>query len=201
MTPMHARALLVQRPPRWTSFEGVASQVPPALRTWLTEPGLLTARIRDLCGEHMRFRMLGPLHGASLSAELAARLGGADSRGLLREIEFRCRDERVLYARTVLPDSTVRVHPWLAELGDSPIGESLRRAGGLLEREPIEYAALPPDHELALAAREVSTDPTNEPTWARRAVYRLDGRPILVQEVFLPALLRVQEAQTGHRPS
>jgi chorismate-pyruvate lyase len=29
-----------------------------------------------------------------------------------------------------------------------------------------------------------------ETVWARRAVYRLSGWPILVQEVFLPALAR-----------
>ena len=34
--------------------------------------------------------------------------------------------------------------------------------------------------------------------WARRAVYRLGGLPILVQEVFLPELLRVQASARSH---
>jgi len=196
---MHARATIAERASSWTTFELVESQVPHALHSWLAEPGLLTARIRDLCGPLMRFRMLGPLRAAHVSAELQARLRVGDAGGLLREIEFCCLRERVVYAQTVLPDSTVRVHSWLGELGDSPIGESLRRAGGTLEREPIEYAPLPPDHELALAACQGSPAVERDTVWARRAVYRLDGRPILVQEVFLPALLRVQDERVRHQ--
>jgi chorismate--pyruvate lyase len=200
--PMHARAAAVDLAASWTSFERIEAPVPPALRSWLAEPGLLTARIRDLCGSRMRFRMLGPLRATQLSAELQARLGGRDRLGLLREIEFRCLEDRVVYARTVLPDSTVRAHPWLRELGDSPIGESLRSAGGVVQREPIEYALLAPNHELALAARGASSDDGGDASWARRALYRLDGDPILVQEVFLPALLRVQAADSPHaRPA
>lgn len=195
---MHARASFV-RPASspWTTLDLVAAPVPPALRSWLTEPGLLTARIRELCGERMRFRMLAPLRVLPLLDELQTRLGGGDQGGLTREIEFRCLHERVVYAQTVLPDSTVRAHPWLRELGDSPIGESLRRAGGALAREPLEYAPLPPEHVLALAASEGSPDARGVTLWARRAVYRLDGLAILVQEVFLPALLRVEAARNG----
>ena len=177
----------------WSPFATIEPLAPPGLLSWLAEPGLLTARVRALCGERMRFSMLGPLREASLPLELRSRLRVADERCLLRDIEFRCDDERIVYAQTVLPDSTVRRYPWLHELGDSPIGETLRRAGEPLEREPLEYAELPLQADLARAA--LGTDAANhgrEPLWARRAVYRLGGEPILVQEVFLPALLHVQ---------
>jgi chorismate--pyruvate lyase len=191
MTMMPARAS-VDPPSPWATLDRVESQAPAALRSWLAEPGLLTARIRALCGERMRFRMLGPLRSTRLYEELQARLDLYGERCLLREVEFCCLGERLVYAQTVLPESTVRAHPWLRELGDSPIGESLRRAGESLEREPLEYAALPPDSALALAASDASPDAQRATLWARRAVYRLTGQPILVQEVFLPALLRVQ---------
>jgi chorismate lyase len=180
----------------WAPFEQVERDVPPALRSWLVEPGLLTARIRDLCGPRMRFRMLGPLRSAGLSAELQARLDLYGDRCLLREIEFCCDGERVVYAQTVLPDATVKRYPWLKDLQHSPIGESLRRADAPLEREPLEYAVLPPDSALALAASDASPAAQQAMLWARRAVYRLAGAPILVQEVFLPALLAVQ-AEAG----
>ena len=48
------------------------------------------------------------------------------------------------------------------------------------------------------SARGTSTDEGADALWARRALYRLDGDPILVQEVFLPALLRVQAAGSSH---
>lgn len=184
----------------WGPYERIESQAPPGLRSWLVEPGLLTARIRALCGERMRFRMLAPLRHARLTPDLAARLGLEDRECLLREIEFRCARARVVFAQTVLPESTVRAFPWLGELGDSPIGESLRRAGAPLERDPLEFAALPAHSVLARAAAGVGRERTpgaraRDPLlWARRAVYRLDGCPILVQEVFLPALLELQDA-------
>lgn len=196
---MHARASVARPTSTWTALDRVEAQVPPALRSWLAEPGLLTARIRELCGDRMRFRMLGPLRSTPLSDELRVRLGGLDGHGLVREIEFRCLGERLVYAQTVLPDSTVRLHPWLRDLGDSPIGESLRRAGGALERDPLEYASLPTEHGLALAASDGTGSAPREPLWARRAVYRLDGHPILVQEVFLPALLLVQDPSAVRR--
>jgi chorismate--pyruvate lyase len=180
----------------WAPFAQVERRAPAALHSWLTEPGLLTARIRALCGARMCFRMLGPLRAAPLSDELQTRLELPGERCLLREVEFRCAGERVVYAQTVLPDSTVRAYPWLSELGDSPIGETLRRAGDPLEREPLEYAELPPQGSLArvAAATDAQRHADSAPAtalWARRAVYRLGGRPILVQEVFLPALLEV----------
>lgn len=177
----------------WSPLARVELLAPPELVSWLAEPGLLTARVRALCGERMRFRMLGPLRDAMLPLELRSRLGVSDQRCLLRDIEFRCNDDRIVYAQTVLPDSTLCRYPWLRELGDSPIGETLRRAGLPLEREPLEYAELPRESDLALAALGARpADPDRDALWARRAVYRLGGEPILVQEVFLPALLRVQ---------
>jgi chorismate--pyruvate lyase len=177
----------------WSPLAAIEALAPPGLLSWLAEPGLLTARVRALCGERLRFRMLGPLRDARLPLELRSRLQVPDQRCLLRDIEFRCDDERIVYAQTVLPESTLRRYPWLRELGDSPLGETLRRAEEPLEREPLEYAELPAHSDLAKAALgALSDDRGPGALWARRAVYRLGGEPILVQEVFLPALLQVQ---------
>jgi chorismate--pyruvate lyase len=186
---------------QWVPFTEIARRAPPELHSWLAEPGLLTARIRALCGDRMRFRRLGPLRNARLADDLHGRLGVDDRGCLLREIEFCCGDERVVYAQTVLPDSTVAAFPWLRELGDTPLGESLRRAEASVVREPLEYALLVPGDPLATAASAGSPGAAPPTLWARRAVYRLGaGRPILVQEVFLPALLQVPGGPT-HLPS
>jgi chorismate-pyruvate lyase len=49
------------------------------------------------------------------------------------------------------------------------------------------------DDELAVAAGGLG-----RPAWARRAVYHLSEAPILVQEVFLPALHL--DGRTSSRP-
>jgi chorismate-pyruvate lyase len=86
----------------------------------------------------------------------------------------------------VLPQSSVQRHPWLRELGNKALGESLNAVEDV-RREPLEYLELPGSHPLAQAA---GAGESAGALWARRAVYRLGEWPILVQEVFLPALGR-----------
>ena len=178
----------------WQALAGIAQQAPAALLNWLAEPGLLTARVREYFGEEMRFRMLGPLRPAPLAEAIQTRLAVHDDSCLLREIEF-CRGAvRIIFAQTILPASTVNSFPWLRDLGEAPLGEALRSSDELLTRDPLEYRALDRTHGLARAARATGAGAGSALAdgllWARRAVYRLAGRPILVQEVFLPELLQ-----------
>jgi chorismate--pyruvate lyase len=170
----------------WQSLGECEARVPPLLMPWLAEPGLLTSRVRAECGATTRLRLLR-LEPAPMDPEVAHRLGVDDTTCLLREIEFTCGPRRWVFAQSVLPQSTVRRHPWLRELGERGLGESLSAVEDV-RREPLEYVELPSGHPLARAA--CPGDATGGPLWARRAVYRLGGPPILVQEVFLPALGR-----------
>ena len=170
----------------WVPLADCEHRVPEALRPWLAEPGLLTARVRAACGEATLLRMLR-LVPAPLAPHLRTRLGGDDSGCLLREVEINCGATRWVFAQSVFPDSTVERYPWLGELGDNGLGESLARVADV-RREPLEYIELAPTHELARAA--LGTVRAGGPLWARRAIYRLGGSPILVQEVFLPGLGR-----------
>jgi len=169
----------------WAPLERCAARVPADLVPWLAEPGLLTARVRAAAGDATRFHMLR-LEAAPLPPTLRARLAVDDETALVREIEFARGSVRWIFAQSVFPDSTVARYPWLRELGESPLGEALRRVTEVV-REPLEYAELAPDHPLALAANPEG----GARLWARRAVYRLAGAPIVVHEVFLPALGQV----------
>jgi len=188
MNPPAASAALragpVSAEPAWVPLEACAARAPAGLLPWLAEPGLLTARVRAAGGAATRFRMLR-LEPAPLPESLKLRLDVGEGGGLVREIEFACGGERWIFAQSVFPDSTLARYPWLRELGESPLGEALRRVADTV-REPLEYAELPADHELARAAQPQG----GGSLWARRAVYRLAGAPIIVQEVFLPALVR-----------
>jgi chorismate--pyruvate lyase len=141
--------------------------------------------VRAACGPAARLRMIR-LEPAPLEPGLARHLGVDDAGCLLREIEFTCGVRRWIFAQSVFPQSTVECHPWLRALGDQGLGEAMA-AVAEVRREPLEYLELHSGHPLALAA---GADPAEGALWARRAIYRLGGRPILVQEVFLPALGR-----------
>jgi len=170
----------------WLSLAECQARVPPQLVPWLAEPGLLTNRVRVACGASTRLRLLR-LEPAPMAPTVAHRLGVNDTTCLLREIEFTCGPSRWVFAQSVLPQSTVRSHPWLRELGERGLGESMSAVEDV-RRERLEYLELPVGHPLARAA--CPGEPDFGPLWARRAVYRLGGPPILVQEVFLPALGR-----------
>jgi chorismate--pyruvate lyase len=170
----------------WSPLAAHEGRVPDLLRPWLAEPGLLTARVRAACGDAMSLRLLR-LERAPLTPQLRRTLGVDDLGCLLREVEIGCGATRWIFAQSVFPDSTVQRYPWLADLGDKGLGESLARVEDV-QREPLEYLELPNSHELASTA--LGTSDSSPAPWARRAVYRLGGRPILVQEVFLPELGR-----------
>ncbi|NJD32798.1 MAG: chorismate lyase [Gammaproteobacteria bacterium] len=185
--PAHGPAFAAANDPgadAWVPLAGCEHRVPGMLRPWLAEPGLLTARVRAACGEATSLRMLR-LVAAPLVPHLRARLGVEDAGCLLREVEINCGAIRWVFAQSVFPDSTVERCPWLRALGDNGLGESLSRVTDV-RREPFEYLELAPSHGLARAA--LGNAGTGGPLWARRAIYRVGGRPILVQEVFLPGL-------------
>jgi len=170
----------------WVRLDDCLVRAPLELHAWLAEPGLLTARVRKACGGATRFTLLR-LEPAPLQPALARRMGVTDAGCLLREIEFACGGSRWIFAQSVFPDSTIRQHPWLGELGNVALGESLLGRGDV-SREPLEYRQLVSGEDLAVAAGlPQGTAPS---VWGRRAVYRISDAPILVQELFLPALLQ-----------
>ena len=81
------------------------------------------------------------------------------------------------------------MHPWLAELGDASLGETLNELSGV-ERSSLRVRVAAPENALtARALREADLTPAG--LWARRSRIQLRGAPLLVQEVFLPAMGRV----------
>lgn len=170
----------------WMPGVELLRDVPPGLASWLTESGTLTARIRAASRDgRCRLRVLEQRIGF-LSREQQAALDTQVASCFVREIELIGGEEPWVFAQTLVPDATLELHPWLAELGDSPLGETLAEVGGL-ERGPFEFATLPATHPLAARALEYA-DEEPDFLWARRSWFAIRGKRLLVQEVFLPAL-------------
>jgi chorismate--pyruvate lyase len=158
------------------------------LRPWLIGKGLLTLRLKEACGERFALRLVDQWTGL-LSASHKAALRIEDTAGLFRDVEMSCGDLVWVFGQTIIPDTTLCVHPWLAELGDSALGETLNELTGV-ERSPYEYAWLPTDEAVtARALRDAEIKPAG--LWARRTRITLRGAPLLSQELFLPAMGRV----------
>jgi chorismate--pyruvate lyase len=157
------------------------------LRPWLIGKGLLSTRLKSLCGERFSLRLVdqwtGLLNGSHKSA-----LRVNDNAGLFRDVDLYGGDQVWVFAQTLTPDSTLCLHPWLAELGDTALDETLTALSGV-DRSPYEFARLPADDLLMRRAlRDAEIKPAG--LWARRSRIALRGAPLLMQEVFLPAMGR-----------
>jgi chorismate--pyruvate lyase len=160
-------------------------RVDAQVRSWLIGKGLLTLRLKAICGERFSLRLVDQWSGLLSDAHRAA-LPATDGAGLFRDVEM-CHGESVwVYEQTVMPDSTLCAHPWLAELGDAALGETLSDLPWV-ERSPYEFAWLPGGHSVtARALRDAEIQPAG--LWARRSRVWLRKAPLLVLELFLPAM-------------
>src|SRR5271155_4320923 len=157
----------------------------PQLRPWLIGKVLLTLRLRQACGARFVLRLVDQWSGL-LSASHKAALRTEDNAGLFRDVEICCGDYVWVFGQTIIPDSTLCAHSWLAELGDAALGETLADLSGV-ERGPYEYAWLPAsDPVTARALRGAEIKPAG--LWGRRSRVALRGAPLLMQELFLPAV-------------
>ena len=158
------------------------------VRPWLIGKGLITLRMKAACGERFALRLVDQWTGLLTPAHKAA-LGTADNAGLFRDVEMCCGEQVWVFAQSVIPDSTLCAHPWIAELGDTALGETLGDLSGL-ERSSYEYAWLPVEEPVtARALRDAEIKPAG--LWARRSRVSLRSAPLLMQELFLPAIGRV----------
>lgn len=107
---------------------------------------------------------------------------------LVRQVWLLCAGHPWVFARTVIPLPSLRGGlRRLALLGSRPLGTVLF-ADPRMERRPLEVARLTPRHRLYHMA--TAPGAANIPAiWGRRSVFRLQDKPLLVSEFFLPSLL------------
>lgn len=163
---------------------------PPAVSAglveWLTAPESLVGRLRAVAADDVRLRVV---HQGltTLAADYRALLGVDTENCFEREIELLVGATPWVYAKTLVPDTTLNTWPWLAELGDSPIGEVLGAFPGV-DRGPFTYAELAAVHPLCARAQRARAPADRETLTARRSVFSVRGHALLVQEVLLAPL-------------
>jgi chorismate--pyruvate lyase len=108
-------------------------------------------------------------------------------RAVIREVRLMCGDTPWVFARTVIPVRSLRgAQRRLIRLGSKPLGAALFADPGL-RRGEVEVARMSPGEQLF--ARAVGSATSSKAVWGRRSVFWLQGKPLLVSEIFLPALL------------
>lgn len=156
------------------------------MRTWLTDHGSLTRRLKSHCAA---FRVLPLATGlARPNPDEIIPLGVArGTRVYVREVLLLCNGIPVVFAHSVLPCPGLR-GGWnrISRLGSRPLGEALF-SNHRVRRQALSFQHLHRDHPLFRAlTRHQPLAATR--LWARRSVFCLDRQPLLVTEVFLPAI-------------
>jgi chorismate--pyruvate lyase len=157
------------------------------LHRWLSDTGSLTARVISACPGQFRVRVLWQGWGRPLESERRALGLKRDGVALIREVELQCDDEAWVFARTVIPASSLQGEARrLTLLGSRPLGAVLFADPGT-RRGRMEVARIDRRHALFQGAcGHWQTRPTE--LWGRRTLFCYRGKPLLVNEIFLPGI-------------
>lgn len=159
-----------------------------ALRRWLTDRGSLTARLERHAGSVKVRVLFQGLRRANRDESFL--FEGRVARVLVREVLLMKGATPLVFAHTVLDPHALR-GAWrrITGLGTRPLGAALF-ADPRVARFPLRQKKLPRTHELhRRAAAQLKKQP--QTLWARRSIFAVGKSPILVSEVFLPAIHRL----------
>lgn len=163
------------------------SRVPPDLLPWLLDSGSLTERLISACPGKFSVRLTGQERQRPLREEADALGLGAGTRAVVRQVQLQCDAQPWVLARTVIPLTTLTgPRRRLMRLGNRSLGAFLF-SDPTMSRDPMEVTHLIAGSFLHAAITVAMAKPPVE-LWGRRSVFRLNGRPLLVSEFFLPAI-------------
>jgi chorismate--pyruvate lyase len=160
--------------------------LPRPLRAWLSDRGSLTQALKSRCATFEVAPLATGL--ARPNPDEYTLLGIAMStRVYVREVLLICDGVPVIFAHSVLPYPSLR-GGWnrISRLGSRPLGEALF-SDHRIQRQPLTFQQLHRDHPL-FRSIERQLPLTVRSLWARRSVFSLNQHPLLVTEVFLPAI-------------
>lgn len=170
---------------RWYRRHQLLSySISPELASWLFDTSSLTARLLNLCGNEFSVQVIAQKWQKIAAEERFAMSVPSVHSALVRRVLLCCGDTPLVYARTVIPATTIQgKNRRYANLGNRPLGAMLF-ADRTMKREAVEIALLPEDHFVKQDLH------IGKPVWGRRSVFRVSGKPLMVAEYFLPSLFR-----------
>lgn len=163
-------------------------EIPRGIQVWLRDTGSLTRKVIQACETGcFRVRLLHQGWGSPLNSErriLRSRRGVVM---LIREVELLCDEHPWVFARTLIPATSLQgAARRLTHLGEKPLGAVLFNEPQAV-RGVTQIARLLPRHPLFAAACS-HLDEAPAELWGRRTLFHLSGRPLLVNEIFLPGI-------------
>lgn len=174
--------------PVWRPYRHVLrSRVPQRLWPWLLDASSLTRRLQQSCSGKFSVRVISQGWERPMLSERRSLGMPQGQRAIVRQVQLLCGGEPWVFARTVIPIGTLTgAQRHLAHLGEKPLGAVLF-ADPSMQREVVELACIATGQRLfRRATHSLAKAPVS--IWGRRSVFRLAGKPLLVNEVFLPGV-------------
>ncbi len=173
--------------PQWVNERQLSLLQPSrSIRNHLLDSSSLTRKIVNSCNGKFRVEVLIQRYSTISHSErqrLGLRVGETAN---ARSVLLRCGEYPWVFAHTIIPHYALnRSLRRLTRLGNRSLGAVLH-ASRVMERTNVEYARFHSHHQLfreAISGIEKKPDSL----WGRRILYRIDGDPLLVNELFLPA--------------
>jgi chorismate--pyruvate lyase len=175
---------LFHREPAWRDGAAILStSIPASLRPWLLDQGSLTQRLIAASGNRFAVQVIKQRWELPRLSERLALGMGSKQLALVREVILLGADTPWVYARSILPMSSLtgRLRK-LRKLDNRPLGALLFNDKTMC-RSGIEVACLTSDNTTIPG----ELGDFDNPMWGRRSVFRLDNKPLLVSEIFLPS--------------
>lgn len=172
--------------PRWRrAFEWPRNAWPEVLDSWLLGEDSLTRRLRARCAsDGFRVSIWRQGWETPLASEREVLSMAPRTRAWIREVHLWCGTERWVYARTVIPYTTLTGKlRRLQRLGTRPLGEVIF-AEPSLRRSAVQVAQLTAPAPM----QGDGSGAINTTVWGRRSVFLLQQKPLLVCEFFLPQM-------------
>lgn len=163
---------------RWHALKRPATTAAPRIwRQWLLNRGSLTQHLIQASDGQFKVKLIRQQWGFPSRTEALALKIPTRQRVLIREVQLLGHEQPWVSARTIIPASTLTgKQRKLHSLGSRSLGSILFRDPSM-KRSPLEISQL-----------KLSNGDT---AWARRSLFYLANKPLLVAEVFLPALQQV----------
>tara|TARA_B110000503_G_scaffold94556_1_gene142465 strand:+ start:1543 stop:2028 length:486 start_codon:yes stop_codon:yes gene_type:complete len=153
-------------------------RIPRHWQAWLQDKGSLTQRLIHASDGHFSVRVVNNHWGIPSQSEAKALMLKPRQKAIIREVELLCHNQIWVCARSIIPHSTLtgRLRQF-KNIGTKPLGALLFKHPNMI-RGALEVTSL---QQLNSHQRH----------WARRSVFYLDGKGILVTEVFMPPMASV----------
>ena len=161
------------------------------IKQFLFHEGSLTQLIQQYCTGSFSVEVIAESWQLPIGDE-AALLSLDNETSFIRKSLLKNNEQVLVYARTIIPKDTLTgKNEILTSLGEKPLGDVLFSDESTYRSE-IRYAKIPVDcelHDEAIKKLNITTE-----LWARQSLLYIEQKPLLITEIFLPAILECNKS-------